>query len=200
MEFAAELKKAYPDAVVILVGTHVSTLPEETLGLNDSLDAVARREYDLIVEGIANAIRDGKDWRKVRGITYRDVDGKICSNEDMPYITDMDDIPFASEFIKRHLDVNDYFISIATLPEIQIFTGRGCPFRCYFCLYPQTMHGHTYRYRSAENVVAEFEYIAEHLPEVREVVIEDDTFTADKKRVQEICRLLIEKKINKKLR
>lgn len=200
VEFAAGLKKAYPNAVVILVGTHVSTLPEETLGLNDSLDAVARREYDLIVEGIANAIRDGKDWRKVRGITYRDVDGKICSNEDMPYITDMDDIPFASEFIKKHLDVNDYFISIATLPEIQIFTGRGCPFRCYFCLYPQTMHGHTYRYRSAENVVAEFEYIADHLPEVREVVIEDDTFTADKKRVQEICRLLIEKKINKKLR
>ncbi len=198
--FASELKKRYPEAVVIMVGTHVSTLPEETLGLHKNIDAVARKEYDLTVSSIANALRDGKDWREVKGITYRDADGIIKKNEDMPYITDMDDVPMAAKFIKEHLDVKDYFISIATYPEIQIFTGRGCPFHCYFCLYPQTMHGHTYRFRSPENVVAEFEYIAENFPEVKEVVIEDDTFTADKQRVQDICKLLIEKKLNKRLR
>ena len=200
VDFAATLKEKYPDAVVMMVGTHVSTLPEETLGINEKLDAVARREYDLIVMEMAEAIRGGRDWRKVRGITYRDDMGQYKSNEDMPYITDMDDVPFASKFIKEHLDVNDYFISIAALPEIQIFTGRGCPYHCYFCLYPQTMHGHTYRFRSPENVVAEFEYIADNFPQVKEVVIEDDTFTADKQRVVEICRRLIEKGLNKRLR
>ena len=199
VDFAATLKERYPDAVVMLVGTHVSTLPEETLSINDKIDAVARREYDLIVMEMAEAIRDGRDWRKVRGITYRDGAGQSKSNEDMPYIKDMDDVPMAAKFIKEHLDVKDYFISIAAYPEIQIFTGRGCPFHCYFCLYPQTMYGHTYRFRSPENVVAEFEYIADNFPEVKEVVIEDDTFTADKKRVMEICRLLIEKGINKRL-
>ena len=199
VDFAATLKEKYPDAVVMMVGTHVSTLPEETLRINDKLDAVARREYDLIVMETAEAIRDGRDWRKVRGITYKDETGQYTSNEDMPYITDMDDVPFASKFIKEHLDVGDYFIPTALYPEIQIFTGRGCPFHCYFCLYPQTMHGHTYRFRSPKNVVAEFEYIAENFPQVKEVVIEDDTFTADKQRVLEICRLLIEKGVNKKL-
>lgn len=62
------------------------------------------------------------------------------------------------------------------------------------------MHGHAFRARSAENVVAEFEYIAENFSDVKEVVIEDDTFTANKKRVLEICRLLVEKKLYKRLK
>lgn len=198
--FAAELKKQYPNAVVVLVGTHVSIRPEETLEFSKYVDAVTRKEYDLSVYEIACALRDGKEWRNVKGITYRDTDGVIRANEDMPYIEDMDDVPFASAFIRKHLDVEDYFISIATFPEIQIFTGRGCPFYCNFCLYPQTMHGHKYRFRSPQNVVDEFQYIVDHFPEVKEVVIEDDTFTAEKNRVLDVCRLLIDKGIHKKLR
>lgn len=200
VEFAAELKKQYRNAIVILVGTHVSTRPEETLKLSKDIDAVTRKEYDLSIQEIACALRDGKEWRTSKGITYRDADGVIKSNEDMPYIEDMDDVPFASEFIRKHLDVEDYFISIATFPEIQIFTGRGCPFYCNFCLYPQTMHGHKYRFRSPQNVVEEFQYIVDHFPNVKEVVIEDDTFTADKARVLAICQLLIQRGINKKVR
>lgn len=198
--FAGTIKDWYPDAVVLLVGTHVSTLPEETLDFNRKIDAVARKEYDLTVKEIADALVCGKDWRSVKGITYRDEDGELRRNEDMPYITDMDEVPFAAEFMKKHLDVHDYFLSIATFPEIQIFTGRGCPFHCNFCLYPQTMHGHKYRFRSPENVVAEFEYIAENFPEVKEVVIEDDTFTADEERVRKFCRLILTKNLNRRLR
>lgn len=198
--FAGTIKDWYPDAVVLLVGTHVSTLPEETLDFNRKIDAVARKEYDLTVKEIADALVCGKDWRSVKGITYRDEDGELRRNEDMPYITDMDEVPFAAEFMKKHLDVHDYFLSIATFPEIQIFTGRGCPFHCNFCLYPQTMHGHKYRFRSPENVVAEFEYIAENFPEVKEVVIEDDTFTADEERVRKFCRLILAKNLNRRLR
>ncbi len=200
IEFAERLKKSFPDSVLMLVGTHVSVRAEETLQIGATIDAVARKEYDLIVEGVANALRDGGDWKKTAGITYRDGSGEIVSNEDMPYITDMDSVPFASGFIKRHLDVNDYFLPIATFPEIQIFTGRGCPFHCNFCLYPQAMHGHQYRYRSPKNIVDEFEYIIENFPEVKEIVIEDDTFTADVARVKVFCSLIREKGINKKIR
>ncbi len=200
VSFAEKIKTRYPKAVLMLVGTHVSVRAEETLQLNSAIDAVARKEYDLIVECMAKAIKEGNDWTEVKGITYRLADGKIASNEDMPYIVDMDSVPFASEFIKKHLDVKDYFQPVATYPEIQIFTGRGCPFYCNFCLYPQTMHGHTYRYRSPKNIVEEFEYIVTNFPEVKEVVIEDDTFTADVNRVKEFCSLIRAKGINKKIR
>ncbi|MCK5114893.1 MAG: radical SAM protein, partial [Phycisphaerae bacterium] len=74
---------------------------------------------------------------------------------------------------------------------VMIITSRGCPHRCQWCLYPQVMHRGKYRMRSAADVAAEFAYISEALPSVREVGIEDDLFTGNKKRLREICQLLI---------
>lgn len=140
VEFAASLKKSYPDSKVLLVGTHPSALPHETLRLNEAIDFVARKEFDDIVLELAIALDEGKDPYQVKGITYRK-DGEIISNPDMPYITDLDRIPYAAKFIHEHLNHKDYFFAAASYPEIQIFTGRGCMARCNFCVYPQTMHG-----------------------------------------------------------
>lgn len=199
IQFLKGLKEKYPEAFTVLVGTHVSALPKETISLDDAIDAVARHEYDYIIRDLAIAIRDGADLSTVRGLTYRN-NGEIVSNPDMPFIEQLDEIPFASEFIKEYLDERDYFFSPATYPEIQIFTGRGCPYHCNYCVYPQVMHGHKYRLRSAQNVVEEFKYIAQNFPDVKEVVIEDDTFTASRERVEDICNLLIQENLNKRFR
>lgn len=199
LEFGETLKKRYPDAFILLVGTHPSSTVEETLGNAPGIDGIARKEYDYTVFHLAEALRDGKDLGSVAGISYRK-GGKILHNPDAEYIQDLDTIPHAAEFIHRHLNYKDYFFPAAHYPEIQIFTGRGCPSRCNFCVYPQTMHGHKYRLRTPDDVVSEFSYIAEHFPDVKEVVIEDDTFTANKKRVMDICNLLIEKGLHKRLK
>ena len=199
IDFLRGLKKYYPESFAVLVGTHVSALPEETIRIDDVIDAVARHEYDYIIRDLAIAFRDGRDLSEVRGITYKK-NGEIISNPDMPFIDCLDDIPFASEFIKEYLNEKDYFFSPATYPEIQIFTGRGCPYHCNYCVYPQVMHGHKYRLRSPQNVVDEFKYIAKNFPDVKEIVIEDDTFTASRERVEEICNLLIQSKLNKRFR
>lgn len=197
--FGAELKRRCPDAKVMLVGTHPSAAAQETMEINASTDIIARREYDYIVRDTARAIRDDADLSNVRGITYRDKKGCIKHNADAGHIENLDEIPTASEFIKKYLDVRDYVFPAASYPAIQIFTGRGCPAHCNYCVYPQTMHGHKYRLRTPLSVVDEFQYIADHFPEVHEVVIEDDTFTADKQRVLEICKMLIERGLNKRL-
>ena len=193
------VKELYPEAFVMLVGTHPSALPDETLGNSIRIDAVARHEYDYIVRDVARALRDGKSPYGVEGLTYRKED-KILSNPDMPYITELDEIPFLSEFVYKHLNYKDYFFAAGEYPEVQMFTGRGCMAHCNFCVYPQTMHGHVYRMRSPENVVAELEYISQTFPDVKEIVFEDDTFTMKKARVMEICRLMTEKGLNKRFR
>lgn len=198
--FADNLKELYPDAFVMLVGTHPSALPEETLNNSRSVDAVAMHEFDYIVRDVAKALEAGEDPFQVPGLAWCDAQRKVTVNEPHPFITDLDEIPFAAEFIKKHLNERDYFFAASAYPEIQIFTGRGCPARCTFCVYPQTMHGHKYRLRSPENVVDEFQFIADNFPDVKEVVIEDDTFTVRKERVVEICNLLIERGLHKKLR
>lgn len=197
--FAEEVKKLFPGSFALLVGTHPSACAEETLGYSKQIDAVAIGEFDNVVLELANALQEGSDVEEVRGLCLNTPTG--CKRTAlMPAMRELDELPFASEFIAKYLDPRDYFFAAATYPSIQIFTTRGCPFRCNFCVYPQTMHGHAFRARSAENVVAEFEYIANNFPEVKEVVIEDDTFTANKNRVMEICDLLVQKKINKRLR
>lgn len=199
VNFAEHIKQNYPHAYLVLVGTHPSACAEETLGYSKAVDAVAIGEYDETIKELANAIENRRELMQVRGLCLRREETFIRTGI-MPSIKNLDDIPFASAFIKDNLNERDYFFAAATYPSIQIFTGRGCPFHCNFCVYPQTMHGHIFRARSAENVVDEFEYIAENFPDVKEVVIEDDTFTVNKKRVLEICNLLVSKGINKRLK
>lgn len=197
--FAVSVKERFPDSFALLVGTHPSACPEETLSYSPHVDAIAFGEFDETVLELANALESGSDITQVRGLCLNGVNG--CKRTPlMPAMKNLDEIPFASEFIHKYLNPRDYFFAAATYPSIQIFTARGCPFSCNFCVYPQTMHGHAFRSRSAENIVAEFEYIAANFPEVHEVVIEDDTFTATKKRVLEICKQLVERGVNKRLR
>lgn len=197
--FGEAIKKKYPQAFVLLVGTHPSSTAQETLEKGRYIDGVARKEYDYTISQLAKVLEKAGDLKTVQGISFRENE-RIIHNPDNEYIQDLDTIPYAAQFIHKYLDPRDYFFAAAHYPSIQIFTGRGCPSRCNFCVYPQTMHGHQYRLRTPKNVVGEFRYIAEHFPEVKEIVIEDDTFTANKKRVIEICQLLIEQKLNRRLK
>lgn len=197
--FAGIIKDRYPHAFTMLVGTHPSATVEETMRLSDKIDGIARHEYDYIVRDTAIALREGSNLAGVKGLSYRQ-NGMILHNPDAEFITDLDEIPYAAEFIKHHLTVTDYVFPAATFPAIQLFTGRGCPARCNFCVYPQTLHGHKYRLRSPENVMGEITYILENFPDVKEIVFEDDTFTINKKRVTQICELMIQNGFHKKIR
>ena len=187
----AQIKEVIPDCTIVLVGPHVSALPEESLKLDSAIDVIARVEYDYTVRDLAAAVQRKDDFESVLGITFRR-NGKIVYNPRRPSIDNLDSIPFVSKVYGRHLNVRDYFYSICQYPEIAVITGRGCPHRCTYCVYPQTFQGRRYRARSPENVVEEFQYIAETFPFVKEIFIEDDTFTVNRRRCQEICQRLIE--------
>lgn len=198
VKFASKMKDT-TNAFTVLVGTHVSALPKDTLEMDKRIDAVTLQEYDYTLPDLAKCIDGKKDLKSVKGIAFRK-DEKIIINELRPMIENLDDLPFVSSVYKKHLNIKDYFYSSAGYPLVMMITGRGCPFRCFWCNWPQVFHGHKYRLRSAENVAEEFEYIANNLPEIKEVGIEDDTLTADTERVRKICRLLIGKGINKKIK
>lgn len=194
------IKQIFPDAYNVLVGTHPSALPKETLLLSQSIDAVARHEYDYTIRDLAYAIDRDLDIQDVKGITFRKNDQELMSNEDRPFIENLDELPFTSEFIFKHLNYKNYFFAAGEYPEMQIFTGRGCIAHCNFCVYPQTMHGHIYRKRSSKSIIDELMYIKNCFPDIKEIVFEDDTFTADKQRTIDFCELLISTGLNKRFR
>jgi len=197
MEIAGKLKELNQNAIVGVVGTHPTALPEETLKLNDKVDFVARREYDLTLEEIASRCDKGESLGGCLGITYRDAN-KIIHNEDRPFLEDLDRIPFVSAVYKKHLNYKNYFYAHVRNPVISIFVGRGCPHKCIYCVYPQTIFGQKYRVRSAKHFVDEMEYIQNEFPDVQEVLIDDDTFTVYEKKVREMCQMMIDRGINLK--
>lgn len=193
---AEKLKGLLPECVTVLVGYHVSALPQESLESSNRIDAIARGEYDFTVLELAESIKKNNlNIEAIAGLSYRK-SKNILHNPDRAAIIDLNRLPMVSKVYKKHLNIKSYFFAASLYPEVQILTARGCPFRCFFCSWPQSFQGRVYRTRSPKNVLDEFIYIKNNLPEVKGVVIEDDTFTIDKKRVVEICELLIENKVN----
>ena len=102
----------------------------------------------------------------------------------------MDDLPYVVDVYKRDLTIENYFIGYLQHPYVSLYTGRGCRSKCTFCLWPQTLGGHRYRVRSPENVAAEMALAKKYFPQVREFFFDDDTFTDDLPRAEEIARRL----------
>jgi len=190
LEFVASLRRAAPNSKIAVVGTHPSALPEETLRRCPELDFVIRREYDRTVVELADALEEGRPLTFVRGLAFLQT-GKFVSTPDQVPIEDLDSLPMLPEIYSKYLQVEDYFFAAARYPMIMLITGRGCPNGCTYCVYPQTFHSRHYRFASAERVVEEIKCSRKLFPQVREIVFEDDTFTANKERCLRICEGLL---------
>ncbi len=197
LTFAKELKLNLNNSIIILVGTHASACASQIVAEFDFVDMVARREYDVTILDVLNCIKDSKDWKDIKGLTYKNNAEIVVNNPDQPYIHDLDTIPFGSKVYKKHLNIKNYYYGHVRYPMISIFTSRGCNARCNYCLYPQTMFGN-FRSRTPKNIADEFVWIAKNLPEVKEVLIDDDTFTMNKSHAQATAKELI--KINNKIK
>ncbi|MBI5624891.1 MAG: hopanoid biosynthesis associated radical SAM protein HpnJ [Elusimicrobia bacterium] len=183
VKVAELLKKRYPGVMIGLVGAHVAVLPEESLKASPAVDFVAREEFDYTLREVAL----GEPLEKVRGLSWQR-DGRIHHNPDRELISDMDELPSVLDIYKRDLAVENYYIGYLKHPYLSLYTGRGCPSRCTFCLWPQTVGGHVYRTRSAESVIAEMARAKSLFPQVKEFFFDDDTFTADLERAAVIAR------------
>jgi radical SAM superfamily enzyme YgiQ (UPF0313 family) len=176
----------------VLVGTHPSALPEKALTMYPPVDIIARREYDWTLCELAER---PDQLSEICGISFRH-DGQILNNPDRAFAENLDEIPFVSKVYKKHLNINNYFYAHCQNPIISIFAGRGCPNHCFFCVYPQVMFGHRYRHRSVMHVVEELEWIRREFPEVREVLIDDDNFTADQEFVEQLSEEIARRELD----
>ncbi len=183
VKVAEALKAENPKLKIGFVGAHVAISPEESVAASDAIDFVTGAEFDFTVKEIA----EGKPLSDVLGVTWKR-NGEVVRNPERPILHNMDELPFVTPVYQRDLVIEDYFIGYLLHPYVSLYTGRGCKSRCTFCLWPQTIGGHTYRTRSAENVIEEIALAKKLFPQVREFFFDDDTFTDDRPRAEEIAR------------
>jgi hopanoid biosynthesis associated radical SAM protein HpnJ len=185
LKVAEALKAENPSLSIGMVGAAVAVAPEASMRTAPAVDWVARGEFDLTVQEIAQ----GRPLARVAGLAYRD-DGRIAYTPDRPVLEDMDRLPFVTPVYKRDLTVENYAIGYLRHPYVSLYTGRGCRSKCTFCLWPQTVGGQRYRTRSVGHVAEEMAEAVRLFPQVREFFFDDDTFTDDLPRAEAIARRL----------
>jgi radical SAM superfamily enzyme YgiQ (UPF0313 family) len=108
-------------------------------------------------------------------------------NPDRPTIQDLDSLPHVTDVYQRDLDVRRYNVPFLLNPFVSLYTTRGCPAQCTFCLWPQTLSGHPWRKRSTDDVAREMAKAKEYWPYVKEFFFDDDTFNLQAARTEELC-------------
>ena len=183
---AEMIKDANPKCTIAFVGGHVTSQPDQSLKASTAIDLVARKEFDYAVRDVA----EGRDWAKILGISYRRNGAVVHNPEALPLTTEqLDALPFVTQIYHRDLDYLKYNSPYCQYPYISLYTGRGCPARCTFCLWPQVTTGHSYRTRSAENSFEEVKEMQRLFPQMKEIFFDDDTFTADPPRARKLAEL-----------
>ena len=180
-----KIREANPKIKITFVGPHVSVLPERSLKDCPEIDFVVRKEFDYAVYEFAN----GKPLDEILGISYLK-NGSVVHTPDRPEIQDLDSLPHVTEVYRRDLDVTKYNVPFLLYPYVSLYTTRGCPAQCTFCLWPQTLSGHPWRKRSTDDVAREMADAKEYWPNVREFFFDDDTFNIQKVRTIELCTKL----------
>ena len=188
---AATLKSHNPHAQIGFVGAHVTVVPEQTLLKAPVLDFVCRNEFDYTCLDLAR----GDNFDQIKGLTYRTSDGSIRHTSEREILLDPDSLPSVFPVYHRDLNINNYFVGYLLHPYVSFYTGRGCPSKCTFCLWPQTVGGHQYRAKSPATVIRELQQGMELFPQAREWFFDDDTFTVDKARAIEISKGLARLKL-----
>lgn len=173
------IKDLDKDIVVIAGSIHATFLPEEVL--RDGFDVVVRGEGEETIAELADAIINKKPLRNIRGISYREGNA-VVNNPDRPALDDIDRMPFPAWHLVR---LEDY------LPEHRyiMVTSRGCPFRCNYCSCG-AFSRHRWRARSPDNVMEEIRILVNRYG-AKKIKFLDDTFTLEKKRAIDICRLIL---------
>jgi radical SAM superfamily enzyme YgiQ (UPF0313 family) len=163
--------------IAVLGGTHTSFLPEEGL---QHADYVVRGEGEFAFQELVDAIQRGDGFERIQNLSYL-ADGRVVSNPERPKIPNLDVNP-----------IPDYTLISGWKPGgvVSIATSRGCPFSCTFCSVPG-MYGHAFRTHSVGRVLEE---LAVH-KDCMYTFFADDIFTANKKRVKELMRGMIERNL-----
>ena len=189
LKYAQKIKNRFPEIFVVLGGVHVTFMPYDALK-HEFVDAVCTGEGEYTLKEVAERVERGKTLEGIKGLIYKE-DGKIIDNGKREPVQDLDSLPFPAYDL---MPLDRYTVLGHRMEHFPMISSRGCPFGCRYCSSSLFM-GRKFRARSAENVVDEVEWLVNEF-KAQYIAFSDDTFTLNRKRVEEICREIVNRGID----
>lgn len=181
VEIARSYREAWPKIPIVIGGAHCSTVKEEVLQ-GFPFDYAVYGEGEITFTDLIGFFKGEKKLAEINGLIYRDENGSIIKNPVRDLIGDLDSIPFPMYSLYK----------MALYPQHRMITTRGCPHKCVFCN-SHSIWTNKWRKRSAENIIAEVEYLFTNYS-MKSFVFNDDSFNIDLERVDKFCDYLIAKR------
>lgn len=180
------MEKIKPFCKLLIVGgPHSTACPEEVL--EKGADIAFIGEAEISFKRFLDAMDSKKSFKKIKGVAYKNKK-KIINNGNGEIVYNLDNIPLPDKKVNRKSD----YIRIKNEKNNfgQILSTRGCPGKCTYCF---TLFEKSFRVMSAKKVFEEILYLQKEY-DVDFINFIDDSFTINKKRLMEICDLLINTK------
>ncbi|MFQ5584651.1 MAG: B12-binding domain-containing radical SAM protein, partial [Calditrichia bacterium] len=187
-ELAEKFKKK-SSVPVIIGGPHISAVPRETMDLFPDFDFGVIGEGEETLPELLDTLTNcpgSLPLDEIRGVIFRrnSDDQKLVVNEKRLHIIDLDKIPFPAWDLLP--DLKNYYrpqvFGFKQWPVASIITSRGCFGKCTFC--DRTVSGSRLRFHSADYVMGMIKELYHHYG-IRDLIIYDDCFLVNKKRINE---------------
>jgi radical SAM superfamily enzyme YgiQ (UPF0313 family) len=178
IEIARIAKQIYPKVKIVFGGVTPTFLWEHFLTHFPEIDFVVIGEGEYTFLNLVKVLESKKEnnIKDIRGIAFKK-DGKVVRTAPAEQIHHMDDLPVPAKYFEyQHLSLT-----------------RGCPGKCRFCGSPK-FWGPKVRFHSVDYFIDELERL--YKKGINFFYFSDDTFSVDKKRVIEICKKILEKRMN----
>jgi anaerobic magnesium-protoporphyrin IX monomethyl ester cyclase len=204
-------------AKTIAFGTHITPIPVETMRPFPSLDFALVGEPDLTIRDLLDHLENKIDQRSpevkrifdkhdlmykpsfnedgtvnmhgIKGIAWRK-NGEIILNFPRPFVADLDDMPIPMHEL---LPLQSYKMPLIKGPFTFIVTSRGCPAGCTYCI-KHVSYQYSTRLRSPKLIMEELWYLKKL--GINNIHMYSDLFTVSRDQVIELCKLMIEQKID----
>lgn len=196
-EACRAIKAENPGQRIIIIGGHVSALPERTLR-EEAVDFACSGEGPATIFQLLHALSATQpDFSKVEGLVWWDGNPfrQVRVNPSASLIKDLDAdlhgnvwhlLPMAKY---RAHNWQSFGNLGARQPYASIYTSLGCPFKCTFCCINAPFGANRYRMRNPARVVEEIDFLYRTYG-VKTYKIIDEMFVLNDRHVIGICELL----------
>lgn len=180
-DMAVLLKEQRPDLKIVVGGAHASALGSSLLPHFPAIEYLCVGEG----EGLMSDLAEGKPAREIGNLVYRE-NGQVRCNPRRPRLARLDELPFPA-YHKLAGFPHAYHLPLfgfVKRPGATMVTSRGCTFTCSYC--DRTVFERRYCYHSPAYVQAHMRWLRDQFG-IRHINFYDDLFTADRRRVMELC-------------